>query len=323
MSSLDPYSAALDRNDAAAALAALEQAVARDDAEATYQLALHCLAGDILPRDLARARSLLGRAVAERHVAATRLEVALLANGSGGAVDWAAARALLQTLRSVDPVAAAQAALVDAMHVDADGYPIAPPTGNRLSDRPRIVHFANLLTPAECEHVARAAIPLLGPSMVADPRTGQLRAHPIRTSHDAVLGPAREDLVIAAITRRIAAISGTPRAAGEPLTILHYAPGQEYRPHLDTLPQEANQRRVTVILYLNSGYTGGATFFPVPGLRLAAKLGDALMFETCRPDGTPDPDAVHAGEPVLAGTKWVATRWIRRDPLDVWHRRPS
>ena len=323
MQNLDPYFASLDKNDHASALAFLEQAAHAGHPDAEYQLALHCLAGDLVTRDLARARALLRRAIARHHIEATRLEVALLANGSGAPTNWGTARTLLDTVRSVDPVAAGQAALVDAMDIDERGYPVHPPTGRTLSDSPRIVHFSQLLTPQECEHVARAAIPLLGPSTVADPRTGQLRLHPIRTSHDAILGPAREDLVIAAITRRIAAISNTQRSAGEPLTILHYAPGQEYRPHLDTLPQEDNQRTHTVILYLNSGYAGGATHFPVPDIRFTAKIGDALMFDTCLPDGAPDPNAVHAGEPVVNGTKWVATRWIRRHPLNLWQSRSN
>ena len=39
-----------------------------------------------------------------------------------------------------------------------------------------------------------------------------------------------------ALNRRIAAASGTDVAQGEALQILRYAPGQQYRPHLDAVP---------------------------------------------------------------------------------------
>jgi prolyl 4-hydroxylase len=43
-----------------------------------------------------------------------------------------------------------------------------------------------------------------------------------------------------------------------------------------------------------------------------------LMFENVAADGRPDRRSRHAGRPVLSGTKWLATRWIRSAPYDPW-----
>jgi prolyl 4-hydroxylase len=289
------------------------------DVDALMQLAIWYLGGDIVPRDVAAARHLLRQAVSIGHVDAALMEIALTANGSGGEIDWPGALALLTTAAKGDPVAAQQLALVSAMTLDAEGFPRVLPAGRMLSQSPHLVHFRAFLTPEECAHVAQAAAPLLSPSEIVDPETGALRQHPIRTSDDAVIGPAREDLVIGAINRRIAAVSGSVPAQGEALTILRYTPGQQYKLHHDALPGVGNQRVRTVIVYLNEGFGGGETHFPDGNLTITPKGGDAILFDNCTSDGSIDPLARHAGLPVTNGSKWIATRWIRARPLDLWN----
>jgi prolyl 4-hydroxylase len=154
--------------------------------------------------------------------------------------------------------------------------------------------------------------------MIVDPQSGKLLPHPIRTSAGASLGPTRESLPIQAIQRRIAAATQIPVAQGESFSLLHYAPGQQYRLHVDTLPEPCNQRIATVILYLNQGYTGGETYFEQGATRFCGGIGDALFFLNVDAAGRPDPNARHAGLPVIKGTKWIATRWLRAAPFDPW-----
>jgi prolyl 4-hydroxylase len=204
------------------------------------------------------------------------------------------------------------------MNLGDDGYPAQVQECETLSDSPHVKLWRNFLSPYECGLIAQSVQDILEPSMVADPRTGQVIAHPIRTSSAAPIGPTRESLPIQAILRRIAAATRTDVRQGESLTVLHYAPGQQYRMHMDALPHVANQRIATVILYLNEGYAGGETIFEANGLTIAGKGGDALYFENVTPEGAPDPASRHAGLPVRQGAKWVATRWIRARPFDVW-----
>jgi len=161
----------------------------------------------------------------------------------------------------------------------------------------------------------QTAEPLLQQSVVVDPATGVLRPHPVRTSDGASFPWASEDLVISALNRRIAAASGTDVKCGEPLQVLRYRPGQEYRPHFDALPSNENQRVLTMLVYLNSGYSGGETSFTRAGLTVAGRMGDALLFRNARPGGSPDLNAEHAGLPVSSGEKYLASRWIRERPM--------
>jgi prolyl 4-hydroxylase len=119
-----------------------------------------------------------------------------------------------------------------------------------------------------------------------------------------------ETPAIHAINQRLGAASGTAVANGEPLQILRYAPGQEYRPHHDALPHTDNQRILTMLVYLNDAYEGGETMFLKTGLAVKGAIGDALLFRNADRQGRPDPDARHAGLPVRSGEKLIASRWI-------------
>lgn len=300
------------------AVARVGAAAERGDVDALMRVATWHMIGAPLPRDLPRARAFLRRAVEIGHVDGALMEVALTANGSGGPVDWAGALRLLEVAAKGDHVAAEQLALVRAMRIDSEGRPRAVPAGQVVAQGPTVIRFPGFLTRAECAHVARTAAELMEPATVVDPTTGKLIAHPIRTSDNAVIGPAREDLVIRAITHRIAAASGTDVAAGEALTVLRYAPGQQYRPHMDALPGVANQRVKTFLIYLNEGYLGGETHFLASDTRITPRAGDAILFDNVDASGTPDLKTRHAGLPVRAGVKWLATRWIRERVVDVW-----
>jgi prolyl 4-hydroxylase len=309
----------LDAGHRDAAIAEVRDAAQRGDPDALFRLAVWHLVGDPLPRDLPAARVWLRRAVEAGQADAALMEVALLANGTGAAADWATARERLeQAAGRWGGTAQVHAQLLARMDIDAHGMPRSLPAAETLSGAPLVRRWRGLLSQEECAHLATSVLDVLAPSTVADPRTGAQMAHPIRRSSAAVIGPTRESLPIQAIQRRIAFATGTDVRQGEPFAVLHYAPGQEYLPHLDTLPHEANQRIMTVLLYLNAGYAGGQTHFAANGLSVPGGLGDAVAFANVLPDGAPDPASRHAGLPVRSGTKWMATRWIRGAPLDVW-----
>ena len=81
------------------------------------------------------------------------------------------------------------------------------------------------------------------------------------------------------------------------------------------LAGEANQRILTVLVYLNDDYEGGETLFVRTGLRFKGRSGDALLFRNALPDGRADELSQHAGLPVVAGEKFIASRWIRARPF--------
>jgi prolyl 4-hydroxylase len=309
----------LDGGRIADAVALNARGVAAGDAAALFQRAMWSIIGQAIPRDLSAARRLLRDAATRGHAEARLLEITLAANGTGAAPDWAGALALLErAVAAGDAPARGLQQLLGAMTLALDGTPARPSAPEPLTDDGVVARVPGLLTAAECTHVAGSVHDLLAPALVADPRTGRMVPHPIRTSDHAVIGPLREDVVIRALTTRLAAVSNTPPGAGEALTVLRYRPGQQFRLHSDVLPGTRNQRVATVLVYLNDDFTGGETVFPDYDLSIRPRLGDAVIFRNTDAAGRPLAKARHAGQPVVSGTKWLATRWIRARAYDPW-----
>jgi prolyl 4-hydroxylase len=292
------------------------------DVSAQAALAHWRIAGNIVRRDLAEARRLLASAGAKGDRESALLHAYFLAGGVGGPDDWPAALAALEALAPREPRAAAQLRLLASMELEANGSPRRPPPLRPLSAEPYVAASEKFMTAAECAWLREAGEPALRPSLVADPRTGRMVPHPVRSSDAAMFGVFAEDLVVNALNRRIAALSGTRLDQGEPLQLLRYRPGGEYKPHMDALPAEPNQRILTVLVYLSDDYEGGETSFPRTGLSFRGKAGDALLFRNASADGRADPLALHAGLPVTRGTKYLASRWIRAERFSYPPPRP-
>jgi prolyl 4-hydroxylase len=292
----------------------IEDAAAAGDPEGQFIVAHWLLYGSDRPRDAEAARSHLEKAVASGKPEAARVLAHLTANGTGGESDLPRAMELLRRAAESDEVAAGELAMLAMLNEK-------PPSGRELlSTDPHIEIVRALLSADECAYLTRRAEPLLRPSYVDDGKTGIGRADPIRTSHGAAFVPHEEDLVVQAINRRLAAVTGTEAGNAEALYVMRYEPGQQYRPHLDALPGLANQREWTAIIYLNDAFEGGATAFPELGLSIRGNAGDMLVYRNSDAGGEPDPRMLHAGEPVTSGVKWIATRWIRHGPHDPYDR---
>jgi prolyl 4-hydroxylase len=186
---------------------------------------------------------------------------------------------------------------------------------------PRIVLFGNLLSADECEQVIDASRRRLQRSTVVNAATGAYDVHADRTSAGAYFERGENPLV-ARIESRIGELTGCPVENGEPLQVLHYLPGDEYKPHHDYFDaaQPGNdrvlamggQRIATLVIYLNDVAAGGATFFPTLGLDVLPRRGSAVYFAYTSASGQTDPRALHGGSAVLAGEKWIATKWLRQ-----------
>uniref|UniRef100_UPI0035C97864 2OG-Fe(II) oxygenase n=1 Tax=uncultured Sphingomonas sp. TaxID=158754 RepID=UPI0035C97864 len=295
-------------------LVQIERAAKSGHGAAQLELARLYLAGRDVPRDLPRAREYFAQAAAAGERGAAAVYRAFVANGTGGAPDWPSAMRLLAADRD-DPDAVEQLRLIAAMALDDEGHVRGRPEGETLSSKPRIVLFRNFVSDAEACYLAARATPRFQPALIVHPVSRQHIPDPIRTSDIAAFPLALEQPAIHAINRRIAAASGTDVLAGEPLTILRYQPGQQYRAHLDTLPQVDNQRSATMLIYLNDRYGGGETHFPALGLKMRGQPGDALLFFNLQDEGRPDPMTLHEGMIVSWGEKLIASRWIRQTKL--------
>ena len=316
---VDQAQSRLARGDIEGATTILQRAEHAGDALAARELALWHLSGRLVRRDLRASRALFERAAALGDPISAGVTRAFIAGGVGGRADWPRAVALLRQAVGSDPQADAQLKLIDEMALTETGDPKHDYPRKLLSERPEVSVFPRLFTQAECDYLINVARPLLQPSIVIDPHTGRHVPNPVRTSSGASFPFVDENPAINALNRRLAAASGTDVRAGEPLWVLHYAPSQQYRQHSDALPgvPASQQRVLTFLVYLNDDYEGGETIFPAAGVQFRGRTGDGLLFRNAAADGTPDPQAVHAGLPVTSGVKHLASRWIRAAPLIV------
>ena len=62
---------------------------------------------------------------------------------------------------------------------------------------------------------------------------------------------------------------------------------------------------------LNEVTEGGGTHFVNLGVNVEPKQGVLMVWNNAKPDGSPNEDTLHAGTPVLQGTKYVITKWYR------------
>jgi prolyl 4-hydroxylase len=307
----------LKRGDVQGAANFLKQAEEGGDALAARELASWCLSGQYVRRDLCASRSFFERAAELGDHYSKEVTRAFVAGGVGGPADWGRAMLLLRGAATNDPRAAAQLTLIEQMQLDPSGQPQGAFAREIVCEDPSVILFRGLFTEAECAYLVDVGTPALRPSVIVDPATGRQIPNPIRTSTAMAFPFVDENPAVHALNRRLATASGTDVRQGEPLQVLRYAPGEQYRQHSDALPGVApsQQRVLTFLVYLNEDYEGGETEFSQLGLKIRGHIGDGLLFRSASADGTPDPRSVHAGLPVTSGAKYLASRWIRAAPL--------
>jgi prolyl 4-hydroxylase len=183
---------------------------------------------------------------------------------------------------------------------------------------PRVVVFGDLLSGEECEQLIELAKPRLARSLTVATKTGGEEVNADRTSNGMFFQRGETELV-RRIEQRIARLVNWPEENGEGLQILQYGPGAEYKPHYDyfdpaepgtpTILKRGGQRVGTLVMYLAEPEKGGGTVFPDVHLEVAPKRGNGVFFSYDR--AHPSTRTLHGGAPVLAGEKWIATKWLR------------
>lgn len=190
-----------------------------------------------------------------------------------------------------------------------------------LSESPKVVVVHGFLSEEECAHLIEIAKPALLRSTVVDLDSKVSKLDDRRTSQGMFFPYNMNDSIVAAIEERIAKFTNIPRENGENIQVLHYDVGGEYQPHHDYFDistvggryhcQRGGQRRASFLMYLNTPEAGGETIFPRLNIKVKPVKGDALLFYNSDPQGNVDPLSLHGGAPVIAGEKWIATRWLR------------
>jgi len=268
------------------------------------------------PEEIARLR----RRADEGEAEAMAFTAVLAGMGIGEPQSWSEAMARLRWAADLGS-ASAQGQLAAFLGIDDVAAWMAPQERERLLRDPRISAARGFLTPGLCDWLIGRARGRVTPALVYDPKSGGPRREDARSNSAFEFQFADVDLVVAAVRARIAELVGVPQGALEPIQVLHYAPGQTFERHHDfldvTVPGYAaevarsGQRIATFLTYLNDGYAGGETDFPLLGLSFKGAPGDALMFANVDLAGAPDSRTLHAGLPPASGEKWLLSQWIR------------
>lgn len=240
--------------------------------------------------------------------------------------EWRAAREILNEAasRGHEPAREQLALLGDPKRFDVTAWS-APQSPRWQFEAPRVGVIEKLIPESLCQWIIGRARPRLQDARVKDPEGGGRRVG-YRSNSGAGFSLIESDLLLQMVNARVAEVIGRPLAHQEPTNVLHYLPGEEYRPHFDFITPSAGneaelratgQRTMTVLIYLNDDYEGGETAFPELDWRFRGHTGDALVFGNLTPEGQPDPRTRHAGLAPTSGEKWLYSKWVRERPYPL------
>ncbi len=183
------------------------------------------------------------------------------------------------------------------------------------NERLELFAIGDFLTNAECERLCLMVDQTARPSALheVDYDSG------FRTSYSGDLDP--HDSFVKGLNRRIDDLLGINPRVGEAIQGQRYLPGQEFKPHNDWFytsekywqyeRKRGGQRSWTTMAFLNTVEEGGETAFVNAGLRIEPKPGVLLVWNNALPDGSPNEGTMHAGTPVIQGSKYIITKWYR------------
>ncbi|WP_205174729.1 2OG-Fe(II) oxygenase [Rossellomorea pakistanensis] len=181
-------------------------------------------------------------------------------------------------------------------------------------EEPLIVVLGNVLSNEECDELIRLSKDRMQRSKIGNTRD----VDDLRTSSSMFFQENENDFV-SKIEKRLSHIMNIPVEHGEGLQILNYKIGQEYKAHFDFFSSVnkpvSNPRISTLVMYLNDVEEGGETFFPKLKFSVSPQKGMAVYFEYFYDDQTLNDLTLHGGAPVMNGSKWAATQWMRRKKL--------
>jgi prolyl 4-hydroxylase len=204
---------------------------------------------------------------------------------------------------------------------------------HRLGQHPRAMKIPSatldifvvrdFLSAKECEAMVRLIDADRIPSQLLAPTEDP----DFRTSESCNLDPTNP--AVRQIEGKVIELMGIDPRQGETIQGQRYAVGQQFKPHHDffyegeayweQMVATGGQRTWTAMAFLNAPEEGGHTFFPEANIKVKPRAGNLLVWNNLDANGHPNPASLHTGMPVLAGTKYVLTKWFREG---IWHNAP-
>lgn len=184
------------------------------------------------------------------------------------------------------------------------------------TDKLQIYVLDDFMSGAECDAMVEIISQHLRPSTITKESDDEY----FRTSRTSDLSLLK-DPIIAKIDERIAETLGIRASYSEGIQAQRYDVGEEFKAHTDYFELGTAEyvehtaiqgnRTWTFMVYLNEGFEGGGTTFLAIDKDFHPKKGQAIIWNSLYPDGTPNPDTLHSGTPVTRGHKIIITKWFR------------
>ncbi|OWP05100.1 2OG-Fe(II) oxygenase superfamily protein [Marssonina coronariae] len=211
-----------------------------------------------------------------------------------------------------------------------------------FSKDPLVIYISNFLTSQERKHLQENTKDTFAKSAVAD-ESGDEDQRETRTPESTSIV---RDPIVRCIESRALDFQGfdTPRSHLEPLQLVRYGVGESYHLHPDWFEALSSSAAPGVggnrvsSFYVDvaaENLTGGGTNFPIlnapsdekwcefvdcdepwdNGVTFRPVPGNAIFWQNLQEDGSGDPATVHAGLPVMSGSKIGMNIWTRQGPL--------
>jgi hypothetical protein len=192
----------------------------------------------------------------------------------------------------------------------------------------RIYLLHDIISPQECQALQDRAKGRLATAVVTGDSPGESVVSAARKAKSAMVKPKVDDPtdILGGLVRRVFTFVNEYGGGGyenfqlegqEPFNVIMYnTSGDEYRPHCDGYCDSSKYmqggRAATVVLFCKEAARGGQTSFMNADILLKGKAGQAAFFHYRDSEGYVDSGwTKHSGCPVVEGTKFIATQWIR------------
>ena len=129
------------------------------------------------------------------------------------------------------------------------------------------------------------------------------------------------DRLVRSVEERVARELDLDPRCGEGLAGAWYMPGEGYKIHHDAFHKstvefekfmrEGGNRTWSAMIYLNTVYASGETWFDALGVRIRPRAGQLVAWSNLDDEGYPNVGAWHSGEPPDDVPKYIVTQWFR------------
>ena len=202
-------------------------------------------------------------------------------------------------------------------------YQACPEPIQWLGSQPRVARIRNFITREERSQITSMISGALVPPQRYTGDSEESTENVFFNGTGMYFSALTTDVMVRTIEHRIAQATGLDIRGFEPSSIIGYAPGQEYQPHVDYFNERelaenrkfvddpGGQRVVTFLICLQPAESGGETLYPKADLKVAHTQDHAMLHYNTLPDGGPDEMSLHHGLPIERGRKLILRTAIR------------